>query len=83
MNLNISKILLTLTLTGGAFISVSGKPAMRDIRTVSQPDGTFLKFKVIGDERMHFTITEDGKLLSFDTDGARHHEKKRPFHKNY
>lgn len=45
------------------------KPAKRDVRTVVQPDGTFIKIKVLGDEFLHFTTTEDGILLYEDENG--------------
>lgn len=43
--------------------------AKRDIRTVAQPDGTIVRVRVVGDEHMHFTTTEDGVLLK-ETDGG-------------
>ena len=46
------------------------KPAMQGIRIVNQPDGTELKIKVVGDERLHFVTTEDGKILHMDDNGV-------------
>lgn len=37
--------------------------AKRDVRTVTQPDGTTLRVRLVGDEAMHFLMTEDGTLL--------------------
>ena len=43
--------------------------ARRGTTTVTQPDGTTLTVRLVGDERMHFTLTDDGKLLKRDADG--------------
>lgn len=43
--------------------------AKRDVRTVTQPDGSTLRIKVVGDEYMHFTTDEDGNLLCLDANG--------------
>lgn len=58
-------ILSTLLLCSTAF----GKPAMRGIRTVSQPDGSKLEIIVEGDEHFHYTATPSGLLLTKDSDG--------------
>lgn len=46
-----------------AFINIAcqvyGKPARRDLRTVTQPDGTELRVKLVGDDSMHFFATEE------------------------
>ena len=39
-------------------------PAKRDLRTVTQPDGSTLQVRRVGDESSHFIITSDGMLLS-------------------
>lgn len=57
-----------LAVTSLAF-TVEGKVARRGVRVVRQPDGTELRVKVVGDEFMHFTTTEDGTLLHCDADG--------------
>lgn len=49
--------------------SLSAKPAMRGLRTVVQPDGTTIRIRVAGDERFHYTTTEDGTLICLDDDG--------------
>ena len=61
-------------LLGGAIIMstvfmAESKPAMKGIRTIEQPDGSQLQIRVVGDEHMHFTTTDDGILLHEDTDG--------------
>lgn len=55
-----------ILLVGGI---ASAKPAMKGVRTVVQPDGTQLRIEVVGDEHLHFTTTEDGRLLHLDSDG--------------
>lgn len=37
--------------------------AKRDVMTVTQPDGSTLKIKKVGDEILSFTMTEDGIIL--------------------
>lgn len=54
----------------GCGLSAMAVPAMRKVQTVTQPDGTTLKVKKIGDERMHFLLTEDGYLLAEEADGT-------------
>ena len=44
-------------------------PAHPGIITVTQPDGTQLRIKLIGDEFMHFTVTDRGELLYEEEDG--------------
>ncbi|MDE7159220.1 MAG: M6 family metalloprotease domain-containing protein [Muribaculaceae bacterium] len=38
--------------------------ALESLRTVTQPDGTQLTVKRVGDERSHFLLTSDGYLLT-------------------
>lgn len=38
--------------------------ALRDVQTVTQPDGTTLNIRKVGDEFRHFTLTEDGAVLT-------------------
>ena len=52
-----------------AFGSAYAIPAKQGIRTVTQPDGTTLKINVVGDEFLHYTVTEDGYVLTMDSDG--------------
>ena len=51
-------------------ISLLAVPAKRDVRTVTQPDGTTLRIKLVGDEFHHFVLTEDNMLLSEAPDGT-------------
>ncbi len=56
-----------LLLGGSAALAV---PAMRGVRTVTQPDGTTLSIQKIGDEFHHYTFTADGLLLTGAADGT-------------
>ena len=58
-------VFTTLTATAAAF----ALPAKPGIHTVAQPDGSELRIKIVGDENLHFTITEDGYLLTQEADG--------------
>ncbi|MCM1320139.1 MAG: M6 family metalloprotease domain-containing protein [Muribaculaceae bacterium] len=51
-------------------LSLLAVPAKRDVRTVTQPDGTTLRIKLVGDEFHHFVLTEDDMLLSQAPDGT-------------
>lgn len=53
------KILLTAVLTLMTATMALAIPAKHFWRTVKQPDGTELKLMLIGDERLHYFITED------------------------
>ena len=44
-------------------------PAKRSYFTVVQPDGTELTIRKSGDERLHFQLTDDDKLVVRDADG--------------
>lgn len=44
-------------------------PAKRGTYTVTQPDGTTLTVSKVGDEFMHFTVTDDNRILTTDADG--------------
>lgn len=60
----ISAIALALTASAGF-----AKPAMKGFRTYRQPDGSVIKVRVVGDENLHFTVSEEGLLLKLDKDG--------------
>ena len=51
-----------LALAGIAF-SADAVVAKRDVMTVTQPDGTTLRIKKVGDEILSFTMTEDNVIL--------------------
>lgn len=49
-------------------LSADAIVAKRDVMTVTQPDGTTLRIKKVGDEFLHFTLTEDDAIL-FEQNG--------------
>ena len=51
--------------TAPAALAVPAKPGLL---TVTQADGTTLQVRLMGDERSHFYLTEDGYLLKNDND---------------
>ena len=60
-------ILLCTALLGS--LAAMAVPARRDIVTVTQPDGTTLQIKKVGDERLHFTLTADDEIVVKGDDG--------------
>lgn len=44
-------------------------PARRGVRTVTQPDGTTIQVRVVGDEFAHYTLNTDGDILVRDAKG--------------
>ena len=61
MNLK-STILIAGAMLAG--VTAMAVPARRDVRTVTQPDGTTLQVRLIGDEFAHQLLTADGMLLT-------------------
>lgn len=49
--------------------SADAKPAKRGIFNYTQPDGTQLSVQLVGDERSHIYLTEDGMPLMHDAQG--------------
>ncbi len=60
------KILLTLATMMGlcSILPADAVRAKQDLRTVTQPDGTTLSVKTVGDEYAHFTLTSDDRLVT-------------------
>lgn len=50
-------------------LSAAAVPAKRGLMVVSQPDGTTISIQKVGDEHMHFTLSDDNKLLIRDNNG--------------
>lgn len=50
-------------------ITASAVPAKRENTVVMQPDGTTITIHKVGDENIHFTLTDDDKLLTIDENG--------------
>lgn len=46
--------------------TASAVPAKRAWRTVVQPDGTTLTIRPVGDENLHFLVTDDDKIVTRD-----------------
>ena len=67
--MNFRKLLLTIFATG-MFITTGAVPAKRGLFTVIQPDGTTLRVQRVGDEHLHFLLTEDDMLLVKQDDGT-------------
>ncbi|MDE6152749.1 MAG: M6 family metalloprotease domain-containing protein [Muribaculaceae bacterium] len=67
--MNFRKLLLTF-LAVSLCVSAGAVPAKRGIFTVTQPDGTTLRVQRVGDEHLHFLLTEDRQLLVEGDDGA-------------
>ncbi len=61
--------LCSAMLCGAATLAyaVKAKPGLIDME---QPDGTILKVQIMGDENMHFFLTEDGYLIDRVADGT-------------
>ncbi len=68
--MNISKNSLRLLTAGTLIITAASaalaKPALRESRVVTQPDGTSLTIRLVGDEHAHLYLTEDGCPIVFD-----------------
>lgn len=64
-----SKLIISAIMAVSGAMQVAAVPAKPGLMTVRQPDGTELRIRLVGDERSHFCLTEDGYLLS-DNDGT-------------
>lgn len=60
------KIILATAMLMGlcSVIPADAVRARKDLRTVTQPDGTTLAVKTVGDEYAHFTLTSDDRLVT-------------------
>lgn len=66
--MKLQRKLVTLA-TLGLALSAAAVPAKRDVRTVTQPDGTTIEVRIVGDEYLHYMVTNDGNIVSRDADG--------------
>lgn len=57
-----------MTLLLGA-VTVCGRPALRGVLPVKQPDGTTISLRLNGDEYLHYTTTADGYALVKNASG--------------
>lgn len=55
----------TILLCGS--VSVFAKPAIRESKAITQPDGTTVTIRLVGDEHAHLYLTEDGYPVKYDT----------------
>lgn len=64
------KLLLTFIMAA-ITMGAMAVPAKRGIwKTVTLPDGTEVRAQLVGDEHMHFYVTEDGQRLQSSADGT-------------
>ncbi len=59
-----SLLLALPALALGCTLPAGAVRANTDFMTVTQPDGSTLTIQLVGDERAHFTLSEDGALLT-------------------
>jgi len=64
------KRLTVLSLLVSAMLSVWGVPARQGLHVLSQPDGTQVSVRIIGDEHFHYYESEAGEVLMRDSDGT-------------
>lgn len=50
-------------------VSVQAKPAYPGLITASQPDGSEVTFRIVGDENAHRILSPEGEELAFDAEG--------------
>lgn len=63
------KRLLLILLTIAVCTQIQAIPAQRNLVKVKQPDGTELSIRLVGDEYLHFNVTEDGYSVVLDERG--------------
>ncbi len=63
------KLLLSLAFGAFAAASALAVPARPGLRTVTQPDGSTLKVRILGDERFHSMVTADGLAVGRNAEG--------------
>ena len=66
--MNLKRNIITMAVLGIA-LGAAAVPAKRDLRTVTQPDGTTIEVRLVGDEYLHYLVTKDGSVVSRDADG--------------
>lgn len=63
------KFLLSLIVMFLCAVSTQAVPAKPGLATVTQPDGTTLTIRLVGDEYLHYNVTEDGYTVVRDSQG--------------
>ena len=64
----ISYICLFVAIIAAASVKIHAVKAQPGLITVTQPDGTQLSVRLIGDEHFHYFLTDDGYPLINDND---------------
>ncbi len=54
----------------GVSFAAHSLPAKRGLHTLTQPDGTTIEVRIVGDEFSHYYLTPDGYPLLADSDGV-------------
>lgn len=65
--------ILSLALLLGLSVGTQAMPAWRGTLTRVQPDGSVLRYQLVGDEHYHQMLTTDGYLLGADSKGTLHY----------
>lgn len=68
--MRIKGIFLTIALLLSAVVTTHAVPAYPGLMKITQPDGSVLTYRIIGDEHFHAFTTTDGHMVSLDKDGA-------------
>lgn len=63
---DLAKLTAVCLIMAGTASNVSAKPAIRTSRQVTQPDGTTLTIRLVGDEHAHLYLTEDDCPVVWD-----------------
>ena len=66
---SVKKYILAGSLLAAAAVA-NAVPAKAVWRTVTQPDGSEITVRTFGDERFHYTMTQDNRLVTPGDDGA-------------
>lgn len=67
--MNFLKPIITCVAVSALALNADAIIAKRGLHNVTQPDGTVLQVRLVGDEHMHFVTTDDGRLLHQDSKG--------------
>lgn len=68
--MRIPSIFLAIALLLFAVASAHAVPAYPGLMKITQPDGSILTYRIIGDEHFHAFATTDGHMIKPDADGA-------------
>lgn len=65
-----SKKIYTLLIAILTYIVATAAPARQIIASITQPDGTSLSIRLVGNEFCHYTETTDGVMVTTDSNGV-------------